>query len=570
MVKKPPIIDEGYSKFWRKNRSTNELTELAFTLKALRKVASHIGRNVRPIYWKGMSEADESSIHLDPSQVKGVYPIPFKKIDRLVGQVVLEAISSMEWTEWVRKNVIKQFCKTPETELRFLESLIDAGEVIYVYKRVLSHPCWPHYLVAYLKNTLQKTFRDPSLPPTPSSLAGVWQRIAILGELPPPLHSYYERPLQILQEYTNFITNLTSTSDPRKRREERVTIYEQMCMEIQRVISEWEKFELNDESSSIKFKEEGAERSEPSDTEEDKQLHKNKETPSDGLDPDLANKVQSLMDDEDTDLTKEVARVVETPDAVSMQTIIRDGVVESQIIPDKIQVKRLRKIFLKQDVFMMRSRKRRMRRGLFQGKVDARRLFRVPIDGRIFKFRDKPNTEHLWNIIIVADASASMGGLSGSIRPWDFAERTFVSLAQASRYSRNHLEIYAYHEKGGQCILTRLLGRRGEIYTVVPGGRTPSGQAIAAAALMLKKKYNKSLIIHITDGASNCGLPLPEAIKYCQKKHIDVVTIGCGCNQQTRDFLKACFPPEKLFFMDHITALATGLERLFKHKILQQ
>ena len=76
------------------------------------------------------------------------------------------------------------------------------------------------------------------------------------------------------------------------------------------------------------------------------------------------------------------------------------------------------------------------------------------------------------------------------------------------------------------------------------------------------------MIIHITDGAANCGLPLSDAVDYCLRNNIDVFTIGCDCNQQTRDFLHEAFPPERLYFMKNIDYLAEGLERLFKQKML--
>lgn len=568
-MSKQAARNEVYSRYWRKNRSRDEVTELAFTLKALRKVAGHIGRNVKPIYWKGMTDACDSSILLDPAQVSGVYPIPFKKLDYLVGQVVLEAVSSIEWSEWVRKRVFKRICDVPEEERRFLEYLIDAAEGIYVHELVRPHICWPHYLSTYWKNTLRKDQRDPTLPPSPASLANIWKRKAIMDELPDSLHHYYDRPLELLQKYTDNIRHIAAVSAPHARREMRIDLYEQMCRQIHGAITEWEKFKPD--PSFVNLRDEGADRTEENnDGDEEKEKDRRDENPSDGLEPELANKVRSILEDEDTDLTEEVALAVEAPEAGSMETVFRQGIVKSQIIPDEVQVKRLRKIFLMQETLIRRTRKRRMRRGLIQGKIDSRRLFRVPIDGKIFKYRETPNSEVLWNIVIVADASASMGGRRGRIRPWDFAEKTFVSLAEAAKSSRNHLEIYAYHEKAGQCILTCLYRGSGEIYTVIPGGRTPSGQAIAAAAMVLKKTYKKSIIVHITDGAANCGLKLDEAIQFCQKNDIQVVTIGCGCNQQTQDFLKACFPVDKLCFMDHITGLADGLEGLFKQKILRQ
>jgi len=108
----------------------------------------------------------------------------------------------------------------------------------------------------------------------------------------------------------------------------------------------------------------------------------------------------------------------------------------------------------------------------------------------------------------------------------------------------------------------------------MPAGRTPSGQAIMAAATLLNKKLNrkqkKKMIIHITDGAANCGLPLSDAVKYCRRNNIEAYTIGCGCTPQTRNFLRESFPLGHVYFLKNINYLSAGLEHLFKRKILNQ
>jgi hypothetical protein len=236
---------------------------------------------------------------------------------------------------------------------------------------------------------------------------------------------------------------------------------------------------------------------------------------------------------------------------------------------DTALVKRLEKIFHEREALIRKSRRRHYRKGLFEGRLDPRRLYRVPLDGRVFKNRETPSPVYLWHICLVADASASMTGKSAFNVPWRTAEKTFIALAKASEGFRNSLDIFAYNAEQKVCSLTQLY-HGGQLYTVVPTGRTPSGQAITAAALRLKKKGTRSMIIHITDGASNCGLPLKEAVDYCLKNNIDVFTIGCDCNQQTRDFLREAFPTERLFFMENIHYLAEGIERLFKQKMLLQ
>jgi hypothetical protein len=89
-----------------------------------------------------------------------------------------------------------------------------------------------------------------------------------------------------------------------------------------------------------------------------------------------------------------------------------------------------------------------------------------------------------------------------------------------------------------------------------------------AAAVTLKERGQRRLILHITDGASNCGVRLTDAVEYCSKNAIELFTIGCGCSQQTKDFLRECFPFDSLYFMKTIRTLPLVLERLLRQRIL--
>ena len=166
-----------------------------------------------------------------------------------------------------------------------------------------------------------------------------------------------------------------------------------------------------------------------------------------------------------------------------------------------------------------------------------------------------------------------MAGKRERQNPWHIAEKTFASLTTAATGFKNVIDIYAYSAKKNIGTLTQLW-HGGELYSVLPEGRTPSGQAIMTVAKLLskelKRKKKKKMIIHITDGAANCGLRLSDAVKYCHSKNIDVYTIGCGCTPQTQDFLEESFPDGHVYFMKDIDYLSVGLAHLFKRNILNQ
>ncbi|MFP4476365.1 MAG: vWA domain-containing protein [Desulfatibacillaceae bacterium] len=562
----------SHSEYWRRNRSASEATELALVLRALRKVAGHVGRNVRPLYWAGMVEPDISAMVLDPSPIRGKYPVAGKDFDVLAGRVVREGLSSLEWGDWVRRQALSGAAELPPERAGFVESLLEAAEDIYLSLRSRGQ-IWEMYLDRLWEAGGEA--RDPSLPPSPESMAALWRQRALYGRLPENLHFYHGDLWPILDRVFHDLERIVTRPTVASRRESRAFVYRGMRERVEEVLREWERFAPADDAENL-YDEAASpdelpdvddsppeEREPPEDEEDDPRPPESGE-----LDPDLAEEVAGLMEDEDRDLTRNMAVAVRDPEAGHMETVFRIGRARTTVLPDPIQVRRLKNVFREQDALARKAKNRRVRRGLQGGRLDARRLYRVPIDGRAFKHRQAPDTDHGWRICIVADASASMSGRPGEIKPWSAAEKTFVSLAEAARGSRNLVDIFAYNEDRKVCQLTRLY-HGGELYSVAPAGRTPSGQAILAAATLLGTKLRRSMIIHITDGAANCGLRMGDATGYCDKKGIDVYTIGCGCNQQTRDFLRACFPPDRIFFMRDITRLAAGLERLFRGTILQ-
>ena len=572
----PEGSQKAYSRYWRKNYSRLEATELATALTAMRKVAGHIGSNVKPIYWQGMSASKDNSIILNPAEVRGIYPIPFRKIDLLVGEVVREAFWCIEWGDWV-KNQVKQRASPSTEEMKdYLSSFISAAEDLYIDEQVRP-TVWRLYLSKYFRTIIHKRERDPSLPPTASSLANIWRERIFFQTLPANLHPYYDDLIGILMEYSDAIRQVKKLSTLTARRNRRVGIYLEMWDRISSIIKEWEKpapspdgVSIQDESGpKVKMPEAGEEKEENHDRDDAKESSDMKEEEPPGLDEELAAQISFKLEEGESDLTQHISVAIEDPQAKAMNTIFSRAVAKCNVSADQSQVERLKRIFQKQKAFIRRSRIRGIIRGVDMGKIDARRLHRVPLDGKIFKRKDISGSDYSWNISIVADASASMAGRGIIDRPWTVAEQTFVSLTEAAKGFFNHLEVFGYQEQTRRCNVVRLY-QGGELYTILPTGQTPTGQAIMAAAMLMKKDDRRKLIIHITDGAANCGLNVVDALEYCQKNRIELITIGCGCNLQTRQFLLERYPRGTVYLMDDIQNLPEGLENLFRDRLLKK
>lgn len=561
----------AYSRYWRKNRSPHETTELALALRALRKVGGHIGGNIRPICWKGMAENNSHAIVLDPAVCNRRFPIPFSAFDSLVGEVALNGLSSMEWTEWVVQQAIKTIQSRTPGVLPYLEEILRAAEDIYTHEMVGKH-IWSGYIRCFFKKQLENMDRDPLLPPSPKSLADMWRRRHFNLPLPQHYHDYYDDPNPCFNRYEETIKTVFNIKNPGERRNRRTIQLQQLLQELDRVIFEWEMFSNTPDGVDFFEDELGEKRLTASnrhhheqDMDEPVEEKERQEKPS--LSPEMAEKIKKLLEEENVDISKMVALAINDPEATVMKTCLRMGVAASSTLPDEEQVKRLRQIFRNQEMLIRKAQKKSLRRGLTEGKLDPRRLHRAAIDGRIFQNKDAAGRQHYWQICIVVDASSSMGDKTLKYESWNMAEKTLASITKAFKGTRNLLSIYAYNENRNTCRLTRLV-HGGRLFTVMPKGRTPSGQAILSAAMMLDRKYKNSMMIHITDGASNCGLRLADAVAFCRKKQFHLYTIGCGCNPQTREFLTGCFSPENVFFMHDIKYLSTGIEKLLNTKML--
>ena len=421
------------SKYWRINRSRHEATELALALRAMRKVAGHIGKNIKPVFWRGMTADDNRSIILDPGMFYGKYPIPHRLCDILVGQVVYEGLFSMEFGEWVENKVIAVTPDLTKGDKTYLVNIVAAAESIYINECVNSQ-IWSVYLNRYFSDSFEKEKRDDRLPPTPESLSNMWKKSAILGAGSDNRHHYYEDPLVLLAGYENRIRAIALTSSLSVRRERRVALYSGLWLDLKQIISQWETFELNPDA--INFPDEGAPKGKPDLYQDQDETGEGEEADAlekslRGLTPELADDV-SVMLEEGGDEYRSIAVALQEPGAKAMETRIQKGDVKSDIQPDMVQVRRMKKIFKKQEILIHQVSRKKTRRGLSEGKLDPLRLHRVPLDGKVFKNKQRPDADYHWQICIIADASASMSGKDAPAgvqqrmrRPWEIAEEEF-------------------------------------------------------------------------------------------------------------------------------------------------
>jgi len=540
---------KAYSSYWRKNRSSIETKELILLLKGIKKAARYVFPKIKPIEWKGISVFDDEKIVLDLSFILGEYPVPPEKVDALVGWVVHEAFHMKEMSSYVlykAKDFSKSFSSPPK-EI-FLE-MVEAGEDIYV-NHCAKGSIWELYLERAWKWYYPRLRKDKEN--VLSILFDVW-RMSFLEnkfELPFGLSSLKDL-YDILIELGTKIINVAKKKEKMEKAITRFNLYKDTWPRFYSLAKEWENgFVLNSDIFDIDPKAFN-EREEAEKTLEATVLRRN-----------LEELKESIASEED--ITSQMKAVVHDSTNV-MPTFFWEEETLCNVEPDLSVVKRLRSVFEAQK---QKSKELRfINRALPFGKLDFRRLHKVFIDGRVFKEKEyKPMSQ--WYIVILVDASVSMSinKSKGDLDNWYNVQRTFASLFEAAKGYQNKVQLYAYYEQGGRCFISNLL-KDNKLYTLSPRGRTPSGQAIMGIAMhMIKDKNRKrKLLVHITDGESNCGIDVADAIRYCERKGIQLITIGCGYKEDIKDYLKNTY--KDIYFMKDFSELPNAIEHLFRKRI---
>lgn len=188
-------------------------------------------------------------------------------------------------------------------------------------------------------------------------------------------------------------------------------------------------------------------------------------------------------------------------------------------------------------LFMYDKRLRtRYRRGLQEGAVDTRRLYRAgAMDYKLFERKEVLTAPSL-AVGILVDASGSMGfnyDYTGArLEPalkMAMALKTALSIIEGV-----DLMVMAYNSaddfaSSRNTTLYRISDRRtGEFRpNVKADGGTPSGYALSGMVSQIGKYLigKDKLIIHITDGCPNNYEDVSEAVDYCKKHKIDVMTL---------------------------------------------
>jgi hypothetical protein len=519
--------ENGLSEFWRRNKSPIETFEMARLLTGLRKVASYVGRNIGDIVWSGMEA--KNAIAIDPTTVMGSYPVPAAAVDRIIGEAVRRAYHKTEWSERFRK-IAQAKAKLPNRYAYKFQLFYTMCENVYL-DCLSNRTVLGYYTEAHRKHTITHIFDIASHPPTISELLHIWWEIAtdrdgekykepyvdtsarsISANM--SLEKFYKKPIELMNTLVGPLKDeCPKIQGVTERGNFRMELYLSLWPELFDIIKFWA---TDSKDPFLLLRKVGKNVLGPPGSE--------KRPPPPVF---FSKEVQEILPKRTIDFTERVKEVVlpDEPDTVSVEG-------NDIVMPGR---NRLNKKMLHNLQFVIKTAAQKntlFNRGLRSGKIDRRRLYRAPTTGTIFQ-TGKDDFELVNDIILLVDATGSMA----APLKWEKAEEIYQTLFTAIKAFNKNARLFAYNEMKNVCRLTELYQRE-KFYTILPHGKTASGEALIATALTLKGKHKRPFIIHLTDGASNWGCGVESAIALCQRQRINLLTLGMGCSEENKKQLK--------------------------------
>jgi len=519
--------EEGYSEFWRRNKSPIEPVELARLLVAIRSMTAFVGRNVGDIVWSGMEV--ENAIALDPRPIMGRYPVPAAGVDLMVGLAIQEAFKRTEWSERLTQRAKQKGQIAPQYEYKF-DLFLRLCEDVYA-DTLANRTVLGHYAEIARGWRINRNARELLSPPTLSEALHLWWDMAAsrdanlfragytdrtIGNIlnTQSLDRFYKGPIDILNRMVEALRSSgTALQGIAERVDFRVDLYLSVWRDLLPFIRFWPG-DRGDRALVPDVCDDGI-------AIEDEERKAVKATIVG-----YAQMIERALPTRNRDFTEDLKDNVDNIDGV----VRIEGNDVVMIARDRIDRQLLRK--LERVVGAASQRNRTYNRGLQSGKIHARRLYRAPTTGCVFQ--EKRHEFDLRNdVVILVDATGSMADPA----KWDRAESVYQTLFMAIRRFNKRARLFAYNEVRDACRITELY-RGDTMLTILPHGKTASGEAIIAAGMSTGKTGRRRLLVHITDGASNWGCGVAEAVSYCKRHGITLLTLGIGCSPSARQSLR--------------------------------
>lgn len=539
-----PLSETGISSFWRKNTSTREPVELANLLRAMQKVAGHLGPNAGRIEYEGMSSAPGGAIRIDPEWVMGRYPVPARQVDRVVGHVVRQALHHIEWSTLVWKTLEPEMESMAPMEKVKFQRVVSAGESIFL-DRVADLSIFGLYTALVRDREIEHLrHRTPTKSASLDELLYSWRASEFKCRAARDCGPEYDRP-----EYDLISVELKGLARELFRVAERsgqvirkcrgrASLYREAWRQLKPLLTHLPVYR-----KQLCWFPSGNRRS------AGKPAMPSQTKPAGLVPSQLMQEVDTCLAADAVDITPLIRSVAGFDNETVAPMSRWDFNMPSRPVIDRRMIGRLKAVFRN-----YADRRMLVSRGLSSGRIDPGRLYRAPVNGRCFR-EDLRVPDPDWCIGLLIDASGSMRGSK-----WKMVESIVAMLYKAASGDKNRLHAWAYFESGGISMISKLL-KDGVLLSVPPSGQTASGQAMIAAAMMMPKNRKRRVLIHITDGDSNFGCDVSYGIDYCRREKIHLTTLGCGYKNKAA--MQAQYSPG-IQFIDYFEQLPRAVENLIR------
>lgn len=533
----------GLSAYWRKNTSVVESVELALLLRALRKVIGHLGPAGGTVAYTGMSGFSDSVIQIDPETVMGQYPVPSASVDQVVGQVIQAALMRIVWSAHVRKILASDIIQMPPVQQVGFQKIVAAGEEIYVHRHA-DRKVFGRYTAVHGKTRLAAMEAEiPGLPPSLEELIYIWRARQYRTPVSRKVKWQYEVPLYQLGLLAAALEQVAETPERvavkcAQRAELYLKCWQRMEKSVRslRIIKKQLQWWVTDKGRTL-----------------DKRSCRVRKPAGKAAPVSLMQAIETHLAADAVDITPLIRSVAGYDNETVVPMSRWDFHRPAHPVIDKHMISRLRMLFLQ-----YANRKTIVSRGLLAGRIDRRRLYRAPLNGRCFMAVERVPASD-WAVGLLIDASGSMRGAK-----WKIVESIVANLHKALSGTGNRICAWAYFEVSGISMISGLLDGN-TVCSIPPSGQTASGQAIIAAGILLPKRKTRRILIHITDGACNFGCDVAYGRHYCRCHEIQLVTIGCGCKNKQKMTTQY---GRGIQFVDDFEQLPQALERLLKWSFL--
>lgn len=545
----------GYSEYWRRNKSPVEAFELARLLLGIRRVASYVGLNVGTIVWSGMQA--ENALCLDPAMVMGSYPVPAEKTDRAIGLAIRLSYGKTEWSRRLKELAVSQMEMRPRQAAQF-QFYLELCERVYLDCLSNRSPLGC-YTEVQRRWAIEKNHDSASHPPTISELLHLWwglaadrsgqrhreeyvDRSARSAFQHANLEKFYKEPMALLNSMVDeLIDRCPRIPGVTERGDHRLNLYLSVWDKLFEYIQFWP---IDSKDSYLLTRKIGKNLLDFDNEDQEK------ERGTSLVIPELMEKAAFKTIPIFTDEVKKVAQNADEIVAVEGNDIVMPA-------PIRIDKKMLHHLTI--TIRAAAERKAVVSRGQKTGKVDRRRLYRANTTGTIFKMT-RTDFELRSDMTVLVDATGSMS----ATHKWEKVETVYQTLFAAIHAFNPKARLFAYNEIKNKCLLTEIY-LKDKFYNVLPHGKTASGEAIIATILSLKaSSHRKSFLLHITDGASNWGCGVKDAIVLCRREGINLLTLGIGCSEENKRSLRREYG-RLVEFIERIETLPHLLHNLLRY-----